>query len=133
LAADPFAFPPRGRHLVPGSLGDDLALELGKRQEDVQCQAADGRRRIELLGDRHEAHAILVEHFDNPSKVRQGSAEPVDLVDNDAVYCPRLYRGEEPLQCRAVHVGAGAGLCESHAAVNIRREFEKRKPGRPPR
>ena len=29
---------------------DDLALELGKRQEDVQRQAPDGSRRIELLG-----------------------------------------------------------------------------------
>ena len=38
--------------------------------------------------DGDEAHAILVEHFDDPGKVHQGTAEPVDLIDNDAVHGP---------------------------------------------
>ena len=62
---------------------------------------------LKLLRDRDEAHAILVKHFYNPRKVRQGSTDPVDLVDHDAVDSPRLNRGEKPLQCRAIHVGPG--------------------------
>ena len=50
-ASHPFAFPSRGRHLVPRSLTDDLPLELGKRQQDIERQPAHGSAGIELLGD----------------------------------------------------------------------------------
>ena len=107
MAADPFAFPPRGRHLVARALRNDLALELGERQEDVQRQAAEGTRRVELLGDGHEADAVPVEDLDDPREVQQGPAEPVHLVNDDAVNGPGLDRGQKPLQCRPIHIAAG--------------------------
>ncbi len=39
-AARPLAFPAGGGNLVAGAFGDDLALELGKGQQDVEDQAA---------------------------------------------------------------------------------------------
>ena len=55
VAAGPLAPFARGDLLVARALGDDLALELGERQQDVQRQPAQGRGRVELLGDRDEA------------------------------------------------------------------------------
>jgi hypothetical protein len=107
MAADPLAFPPGGRHFVAGAFGDDLALELGERQEDVQRQAAQRGRRVELLRDRDEAHAVSVEHFDDPGEVHQGPAEPVDLIDNDAIHGPRFDGGQKAEECGPVHVAAG--------------------------
>ena len=107
MAAGPLAFPPRRRHLVTRAFGDDLAFKLGERQKDVQRQAAEGTRRVELLGHRHEANAVSVEDLDDSCEVEQGPAEAVDLVHHDAVYRPSLDRRQEPLQGRAIHIAAG--------------------------
>jgi hypothetical protein len=56
---------------------------------------------------RHEADAVPIEHFNDPGEVHKGSAEPVYLIDNDAVHGSRLDRCQETLQCRAIHVAAG--------------------------
>ena len=85
MAADPFALPPRGRHLVARALRDDLALELRERQEDVQRQSPEGTRRVELLSHRHEADAVPVEDLDDSREVEQGPTEPVHLIYDDAV------------------------------------------------
>ena len=98
MATDPLARPPRGRHLVPRALRNDLALELRERQKDVQGQAAEGTRRVELLGHRHEAHAVPVEDLDDSCEVEQGPTEPVHFVNHDAVHGPRLDCGQEPLR-----------------------------------
>src|SRR5207248_9997913 len=55
-ASEPLPFSPRRRHLVPRPLADDLAFELGKRQQDVQREPAQRSAGIELLCDRHKAH-----------------------------------------------------------------------------
>ena len=65
------------------------------------------RRRVELLGHRHEADAVPVEDLDDSREVEQGPTEPVHLVNHDAVHGPRLDRCQEPLQCRAIHIAAG--------------------------
>src|SRR5437868_9974706 len=59
-ASHPLPFSPRRRHLVTRSLADDLALELRKRQQDVQREPAQGSAGIELLRDRYKAHAALL-------------------------------------------------------------------------
>jgi hypothetical protein len=97
----------RAGHLVARALRNDLALKLGERQKDVQRQAAEGTRRVELLGHRHEAHSVPVEDLDDSREIEQGSTEPVDLVHHDAVHRPSLDRCQEPLQGRAIHIAAG--------------------------
>src|SRR5258708_4983251 len=97
MATDPFAFPPCGRHLVARALRDDLALELRERQKDIQRQASEGARSIELLSHRHEANTVPVEDLNDSREIEQGPTEPVNLIDDDAIYQPRFHGCEEPL------------------------------------
>src|SRR5215472_16094306 len=52
-AAHPHPLPFRRGDLVADALADDLALELRKRQQDVEGQAPHRGRRVELLRDRN--------------------------------------------------------------------------------
>jgi hypothetical protein len=84
-AAHPHTLALAGRDLVADALAGDLALELGEGQQDVQHQPPHRGRRVELLGDRHERHAIAFEHFDHLGEVRQAARQAVDLVDDDHI------------------------------------------------
>ena len=88
MPPDPFALSACGRHLVAGSLGDDLPLELGKRQQDIEGQAAQRRRGVELLGYGNEARSALLEGLHDAGEIEQGAAETVHLVDDHAVDLP---------------------------------------------
>ena len=72
-AADPQALALGGGDLVPDAFGGDLAFELGKRQQHVEGQPSHRGGRVELLGHRHERHAVLIEQFDQLGEVRQAS------------------------------------------------------------
>jgi hypothetical protein len=61
----PFAF--GGSNLVPDAL--DLPLELGKGQQHVEDEPADGGRRVELLGDRDEGDVMGIEQLDQLCKI----------------------------------------------------------------
>ena len=124
IAADPFAFAPRGAHLVARALRDHLPLELGKREQDVQRQAAHGTGGVELLRHRHKRRAVLVEDLHDPREVEQGPRQPVHLVDHHAVHGAGLDIGQQPLQRRAVHVGAGVA-----AVVVLLRQAPPSLPG----
>ena len=65
----PFAL--GGGDLVANALGGDFALELRKRQQHVEGQAAHRGGGIELLRDRNEGDAMRVEQFDQLGKVGQ--------------------------------------------------------------
>ena len=51
------------------ALADQLPLELGERQEDVQRQSSHAGRGVELLGDRDEGNAAAVEDLDQLGKI----------------------------------------------------------------
>ena len=107
MPADPFALFPRRRLLVARALGNDLAFKLREGQEDVQRQPPQRVGGVELLGDRHEAHATFVEHLDDSREVHERPAEPVDLVDDHAVHLGGLDIHQELLQRGPIHVAAG--------------------------
>ncbi len=98
-------FPPAtlGRNLVTDPLADDLTLELGERQQDVERQPAHRMGRVELLGHRNERDAIAVERLHDPRKVEQGAAQAVDLVDDHTVDLASGDVGQQPVQRRPVH------------------------------
>ena len=106
-AADPKALALGGGDLVPDALGGDLALELGKRQQDVEGQPPHRGGGVELLGHRDEGHAVLVEQLDQLGEVRQRAGQAVDLVDDDDVDLSGSHILEQPLQRRAVGVATG--------------------------
>ena len=106
-AAHPHAALAGGRELVADALADDLALELGEAQQDVERQPPHGGRGVEGLRDRHEGDVVPVEHLDQLGEVHQRAAEAVDLVDDDDVDEPGLDVGEQLLQGRALQRAAG--------------------------
>ena len=106
-AADPKTLALGGGNLVPDALGGDLALELGKRQQDVERQPPHRGGGIELLGHRDERHAVLVEQFDQLGEVRQRAGQAIDLVDDDDVDLPGPHVLKQPLQRRAVGIATG--------------------------
>jgi hypothetical protein len=71
-----------------------IALELGEGQEHVQHQLAHRRGGIELLRDRDEGNAVLLERLHHAGEVEQGAAQAVHLVDHHAVDFTRLDIGE---------------------------------------
>ena len=108
-APHPHAFALAGRDLVADALASDLALELREGEQDVQHQPTHGGRRVELLGDRHERHAIAFEHFDHLGEVRQAARQSVDLVDDDHIDLAGFDVRHHPLERRTFHVATGEG------------------------
>ena len=70
-ATGPFAFATRGGHLVARAFGDDLALELGEGQQDVEDEASHGGRGVKLLRDADKGDAVLLERLHHLGKVQQ--------------------------------------------------------------
>jgi hypothetical protein len=106
-SAGPFALAGLRREFVADPLADDLTLELGEAQQDVQGQAAHRMGRVELLGNGDERDALPVERLHDAGEVEQGPAEPIDLVDDDAVDLAGLDVPEEPVEGGPLHVAAG--------------------------
>ena len=106
-AAHPHALLPGRPDLVAHPLGDDLPLELGEGEQDVERQPPHGRRGVEALGDRDEGDARTVEHLDELREVHQRPRQPVDLVDHHDVNQPLLDVGEELLQTGPLQRAAG--------------------------
>ena len=100
--ADPQALSLRGGNFVADALGSDFPLELGKGQKHVERQPAHRSRRVELLGDRDERHAMCIEQFDQFGKVGQRSRQAIDLVDDNYVNLPGADIVEQSLQVRAI-------------------------------
>ena len=90
----------RGREFVANSLANDLALELGEREQDVERQPAHRGRGVELLRDADEGHVVSLEHLDQLGEIRQRAAEAIDLVDHDDVDQPGLDVAQQPLERR---------------------------------
>ena len=105
--AHPHALATGGRELVANTLTDDLALELGKRQENVERQPAHRCRRVELLCYADERSFILFKYFNNSCEVSKRAAQPVHLVDDDHVDATALDIAQQPLQRRPLHAAAG--------------------------
>ena len=100
--ADPKPFALGGGDLVADALGGDLALELGKGQQNIQRQPPHRGRGVELLGDRDERHAVRVEQLDELGEVGQRAGQAIDLVDDDDIDLSGANVGQQPLQGRAV-------------------------------
>src|SRR5262249_19716858 len=91
-----------GGDLVADALRGDLALELGKGQENVEGQPTHRRRRVELLGDGDKGDVMGIEQFDQFCEVGQRSGQPIDLVDDDDVDLPATDIVQKLLQVRTI-------------------------------
>ena len=71
IATHPEAFALGGRDLVADALCGDLALELGKREQDGERQAAHAGCCIEGLSDRYKGRFRLIQPINQLGKVSQ--------------------------------------------------------------
>jgi len=53
---------------------------------------------LKLLGDRHEGGALPIKGLNDAGEIRQGSRQPVNLVDQDHVDQSPAQVGQQPLQ-----------------------------------
>ncbi len=105
--ARPFAFPALGGDLVADAFADDLAFELGERQQYIQHQPAHRTGSIQLLRDGNERHLVPVEDFHDAGEIQQRPTQPVQFVNDNAIHFPGLDVFQQPLQRRPFHVAAG--------------------------
>ena len=82
VAAHPHAAFARGSDLVANALADDLTLELGEGQQNVEREPPHRRRRVERLRDADKGDVVPIEHLDQLGKIHQRARQPVDLVDD---------------------------------------------------
>jgi len=97
VAAHPHALLLRSGDLVADPFAGHLALELSKGQQHIEGQPPHRARGTELLGDRHERHALGVKDLDQPRKIGERAGQPVDLVDDDDIDPAFLDVGEQAL------------------------------------
>src|SRR5205823_184336 len=62
---------------------------------------------VEGLRDRHERDVMRIEQLDHLREISERAGEPVDLVDQHDIDCPRPNIGQELLQSGAVERSAG--------------------------
>jgi tetratricopeptide (TPR) repeat protein len=96
----------KARNLVTDTLDDDLTFELSERQQDVQGQPTHRVRRVKLLCDRDERHAVAIERLHDPGKVHERAAEAIHLVHDDAIDLAGGDVGQQPIERGPIHVSA---------------------------
>ena len=57
-------------HFVPGALGDNLSLELGEGEKDVERESPHGVGCVELLGDTHKRATLGVKPSPDLAKIQ---------------------------------------------------------------
>src|SRR3954451_24100579 len=71
-----------------GALADDVALELGKRAEDVEDELPAAGRGVDLLGGALEPDALAVKLRDRLDEVFEGATEPIQAPHHQGVPVP---------------------------------------------
>jgi hypothetical protein len=66
----PHTFLLRSGDLIPDALPCYLPLKLSEGEKDVQSEPSHRCCGVELLCDGDEAHALFIEGFDDPRKIR---------------------------------------------------------------
>jgi hypothetical protein len=85
---------------------DDLSLELGEGQQDVQRKAAHRVSCVELLGHRDEGNTIFIEGFHDPGEVHKRAAKSIDFVDHHAIDLSAFDVFEESIESRSIEATA---------------------------
>ncbi len=68
--------------LVSDPLPNDLPLELGQREKDIEGQSHHAGGGIEGLGDADKGCSVGIEQLHQHCEVGQGPGQPVHLIDH---------------------------------------------------
>ncbi len=91
---------------LPDPLANDLSLELGEREQDVQRQPAHRVCRVELLGYRDKGNTVFIECFHDPGEVHERAAKSIDFVDHHAIDLPAFDVFQESIESRSIEATA---------------------------
>src|SRR5699024_2809050 len=69
-------------HIVPDTLGDGLPFQLAEHRGNVHHGPTHGAGGVEALPDRNKVDAEAVELLDQPRKVADIAADPVQSIDH---------------------------------------------------
>ena len=112
---------PAGREPGQGAFADQLPLELGQRREDTEHEAAGRRGGVDLRavpGEHPQAHAAGRQVLHGVDQVGEGTAQAVELPDNEHVARPE--RAHAAVESRAVVADAGRDVVVDVAGVDAR-------------
>src|SRR5215208_6759070 len=104
---DPDALAFGRRDLVAHPLPDQLPLELGKGQQDVQREPPHAGTGVERLGHRHERDRVRLEQLDQLGEIRKRARQPVDLVHHHEVDPASPNIAQQGLERRPFQRGPG--------------------------
>ena len=76
-------------------------IELSEGEQHIERQPPHRAGGIELLGRRHERHAVGVEDLDHLGEVGERAGQPVDLVYHHYIDQLVTNVGQQALQCWA--------------------------------
>jgi hypothetical protein len=91
------------------------ATAISRRHRPLQMSARGSWSVFELLGHRHERHALGIEDLDDLGEIGERAGQPVDLVDGHDIDLALADVGEELLQGRSLEVTPCSGLPRSAA------------------
>lgn len=97
LAASVASLGSKVPHRARGPLADGFALPLAHAREHVQKQAAAGRARVDLLGDRKQSGACE-RSLDQLAEVAHAAGEPVQLGHENPIGRASREHSERTLQ-----------------------------------
>jgi len=69
-----------GKFAHKTTLGDDLALELSKREQNIKRQPSHRVGSVERLRDTDKGTACFMTDIDDPGKVGQAAGQPINLL-----------------------------------------------------
>jgi hypothetical protein len=105
--------------LQPGidALPQDVPLELAKGSKQVKGQLAGRRRGVDVLGQRMQFDAALVQHGRGVKQLPEGTGQPVQLPDDHYIALARVI--EQLHQFGPVGLGAGSLLLIDAGALGL--------------
>lgn len=94
--------PLAGADAVANPFGNELALKLREREQDIEDQPTHAVRGVERLRDRDQPNPLSIKDLNQPHEVEQAPGEPINLVDNDRIHLTCFDVLHELGQCRTL-------------------------------
>ena len=86
---------------------DAFPFKLGEHNTDIEHRPAHWGRGIKFFRTGHKLHIVLLEQFHELCEVHNGTADPIQLVNNHPLDKSQLDVLQKPLEVRAFNVLAG--------------------------
>jgi hypothetical protein len=97
-------------HIVPNAFRNRLAFQLGKNRSDIHHGPAHRRAGVKLLADGNKADPQLAELLNQPRKIADVAADPIQAVDHNGFEFVLSGSLHHFLEAGSVQISAGKAL-----------------------